>query len=86
MSACVIDEKTALNQLMSFGKNTSWFNNNEKKIRREYGGKYIAVYEGDCIAFDDDIDILYDMIKKHNIEIRKVLVKFVPPSNLIWIL
>ncbi|MBA3045668.1 MAG: hypothetical protein KKH41_03990 [Candidatus Thermoplasmatota archaeon] len=86
MASCIIDEKTALNQLKSYGKNTSWCNNNERKIREEYGGKYIAVYGGKCIDSDDDVDKLYEKLRNQNIDVRKVLVKYIPPSNLIWIL
>ena len=86
MEVSLINEKTALEQLISYGKNTSWFNNNERRIREEYGGKYIAVYEGNCIDSDENIDKLYGRVKKQNIGMGKVLVKYAPPPDLIWIL
>lgn len=45
-------------------RNRKWFEENREKLAEKYDSKFIAIYEGTVVDFDEDIGTLVDRVER----------------------
>ena len=78
----LIDEQV----IKEFLKSSKFLANNMLSLRRQYGDKYIAVSDGEVVASADTPEELKETLAEAGIDYRKVLIEYIPPADIIYIL
>ena len=79
--ANLIDKKV----LREFLKSSKFIANNMWSLRRQYGDKYIAVSNGRVVASADTTEELKRILEEAGIDFRMVLIEYIPPPDVIYI-
>jgi hypothetical protein len=66
-------------------ENTVWYQENKKTLREKYSDKYVAIFNKDVIASDEDIDNLRAGLKEKGIDLDLVLIEFIYPKDMLMI-
>jgi ABC-type hemin transport system substrate-binding protein len=68
-------------------KNKLWAMSNMDKLRSKYANKYVALDNGDVLAFGDSPDEVFRELRKKKIkDISAVAIEFVPEDLMVWLL
>lgn len=89
MTKCVnynFNEEEVLNQLSEFQKSSDWFSKHIKELRGKYGDNYVAIKDGKFLLSHEDFDELCKILEKRRIDLKDVLIQFIPSDDVIWIL
>jgi hypothetical protein len=74
MSELILKHK--LEKLESFGKDASWYRANYSRLKRQYGGKYIAINNRRIIV-DNDHDRLLRRLRDRKYKNRAFVIKYI---------
>jgi ABC-type phosphate/phosphonate transport system ATPase subunit len=74
MSELILKHK--LDKLESFRKDASWYRAHYIRLKRQYGGKYIAINKGDIIV-DNDHDNLLRRLRNRKYKNRTFVIKYI---------
>jgi ABC-type enterochelin transport system ATPase subunit len=71
-------ERSAMNKL--------WAMSNLHKLRSKYADRYVAVDDGNVLAFGDSPDEVFRELRKKRIkDISIIAIEFVPERSLVWL-
>jgi len=71
-------ERSAMNKL--------WAMSNMHKLRSKYANRYVALDDGNVLAFGDSPDEVFRELRKKRIkDISIIAIEFVPERSLVWL-
>ena len=73
-------------ELKSFETDFIFFLNNKSNLRRDFLNKFVAIKEGEIIAFGNSIEEVSKLLESKNIDPSKTVIEFVPEEEGIMVL
>ncbi len=78
--------KEELKILEEFEKDSKWLADNYGKVKEKYVNKFIAVKNKQVIDNDDDFHKLIKRLRDKGEDLRRVVIEFVPPEDVVLVL
>lgn len=77
---------TNLEMLKDSEEDLEWFNNNFEEIQKRFPNQFVAIKDKKIVGFARKIELLFEELRKKNIDEAEVLIEIVYPKGEITIL
>ncbi len=67
------------------GNNTKFLRNRIDELKK-FVGKYVAIYNGEIVGFDEDYVRLLDTLRKKGVDIRFTHIEYVPDEEYLLVI
>ena len=81
-----MDEKELTHKVESLITNAKWYHENKDYLKQNFVNKHLAIYKNSLIDSDEDLEVLKKKLIEKGLNLDYILLRYVHPKEIIYIL